>query len=418
MKTNSSEPDRLAASQQREWYISALWPLAVLLAFLPLKSIFDFSENPFNSKPNTIDYLVFWYAGLEAAAGRAVELYDGVKFKTGLVENFGETFKIATWLYPPHILFIYAGLSKLTYALGWLVFGIISTAVFLFTIAKTFPQNPRLTLLAAASPATFICLMQGQTGILASALLIAGLLALPTRPVLAGILIGLLTIKPQFGVLIPFILIFERRFITFAVAGATTIILIALSVLWLGTDVWLQYLTGTLNGSSAALLKYIASQEVGSMLTIYGFISALGASHEIAMIAQGLMALTCLIATYFVARSNSDRSTKIASYILLSYLVSPYVMSYDFPAAAFAAALVMSGAIEKAGKSSFTMPQRALAYAVFFLPFIQLATEYMGLPLAVVLLAAFASLMVMRCIRPSKTATSSKAAFPVRTKLY
>ena len=392
MATNSG---KLQASDKREWYISVLWPIAVLFVFLPTKNLFDYSQSPFNNPPATMDYLVFWYAGLETAAGRALELYNPLKFSANLVENFGKQFNIATWLYPPHVLAIYAGLSKLTFALGWLVFGVISLAAYLFSVAKIFPDKPRIALLCAISPATFICIMQGQTGILVSALLFAGLFAMPTRPILAGILIGLLTIKPQMGILIPFILIFERRFLTFAVASLTTLVLIAASMAWLGLDVWQQYLTSTMDGSSIALLKYIASLKIGSMLTLYGFASALGAPHEIAMTAQALTALGCLIATWFVVRSNIDLTSKIITYILLTYLVSPYVMSYDFSAATLAAAVVITTA-------TYSKPDRILAYGIFFLPLIHIATEYLLVPLSMGFMVCLTAMMVRRCIQFEK----------------
>ena len=51
--------------------------------------------------------------------------------------------------------------------------------------------------------------------------MLAGLLQIEDRPIRAGILIGLLTIKPQLGLLIPVILIAERSYATFAAAAVT-----------------------------------------------------------------------------------------------------------------------------------------------------------------------------------------------------
>ena len=55
------------------------------------------------------------------------------------------------------------------------------------------------TLLLA--PTTTICLVAGQSGFLLAALLVGGLQLVARRPILAGILFGSLTYKPQFGVL-------------------------------------------------------------------------------------------------------------------------------------------------------------------------------------------------------------------------
>ncbi len=57
-------------------------------------------------------------------------------------------------------------------------------------------------LLALAFPAVFINLGQAHNGFLTAALIGAALVLLERRPIVSGILIGLLY-KPQFGLLIP-----------------------------------------------------------------------------------------------------------------------------------------------------------------------------------------------------------------------
>jgi len=402
----NSKPGRFFSPEKREVYFSLLWPLAIIVIFLRGYDLFDFNDNPFNGKPVSGDYLVFWFAGLEAGLGRAIELYDPVQFTNAMIKNFDEGFKVATWLYPPHMLFLYAGLAKLTYALGWLVFTVFSVGIFLLTVHKLFPGNNRMLLLSAIAPATFICILQGQTGFLVSALLLGAFFVLPKRPVIAGILIGLLTIKPQLGLLIPFILIFERKFITFAVAGITTIVVIAASALWLGVDVWQQYFSAMAAGSSMDLLQFIAAQDTGTMVTVYGFASAIGVPHQIAMTVQGLIALACLVAAFYVSRSGADAMTKMATYVLLSYLVSPYIMSYDLQAPAVIAAMVLC----RINGHTYSLLERLLAIAVLFLSLIQIVTELAFIPVAILFLLGFTATMVMRCMRfQESSATGSRS---------
>ncbi len=58
-------------------------------------------------------------------------------------------------------------------------------------------------MIASAFPAVFINIGHGQNGFLTAALLGGALHWLDRKPWLAGILIGMLAYKPQFGVLIP-----------------------------------------------------------------------------------------------------------------------------------------------------------------------------------------------------------------------
>ena len=79
-------------------------------------------------------------------------------------------------------------------------------------------------LLALAFPAVYVNLAHGQNGFLSAALLGGSLLILDQRPKLAGVLIGLLAYKPQFGVLIPLVLIATGRWTVIAAAAATVLI--------------------------------------------------------------------------------------------------------------------------------------------------------------------------------------------------
>ena len=67
------------------------------------------------------------------------------------------------------------------------------------------------------------------------ALLGGALLLIERRPWLAGVLIGLLAYKPQFGVLIPVALVAGARWPTIAAAGATVVALVAISFAALGS---------------------------------------------------------------------------------------------------------------------------------------------------------------------------------------
>jgi hypothetical protein len=57
---------------------------------------------------------------------------------------------------------------------------------------------------------------------------------LDRRPLLAGLLVGLLTIKPQLGVLIPVLLIASGRWRVFTVATVTALALAAAAVMLFG----------------------------------------------------------------------------------------------------------------------------------------------------------------------------------------
>ena len=99
-------------------------------------------------------------------------------------------------------------------------------------------RGPRRWLIAAAFPAVFVNIGHGQNGFLTAALLGGALHWLDRRPWLAGVLIGCLAYKPQFGVLIPVALLAGGRWSTIAAAAATVAALVAVSFATLGGGVW------------------------------------------------------------------------------------------------------------------------------------------------------------------------------------
>ena len=80
-----------------------------------------------------------------------------------------------------------------------------------------------------ASPAIFVNATLGQNGALTASLLFAGLLLAPKRPIFAGVLLGILTIKPHLRVLVPFCLLASGNYRAILAASLTTICMVVAS---------------------------------------------------------------------------------------------------------------------------------------------------------------------------------------------
>ena len=97
-----------------------------------------------------------------------------------------------------------------------------------------------------ASPAMAINLLMGQNGCLTAALWVGGAALLPRRPATAGALFGLLTFKPQLGVLIPVFLLAGRRYRAILAACLSAAVLAAASVVAFGPGSWRAFVDLTL----------------------------------------------------------------------------------------------------------------------------------------------------------------------------
>ncbi|MFD2136193.1 glycosyltransferase family 87 protein [Novosphingobium resinovorum] len=117
-------------------------------------------------------------------------------------------------------------------------------------VAPVFVPVP-LWLLLLAFPAVPIVVTHGQTAFLVAGLLGAGLWLVPTRPVLAGVLLGLATIKPQFGLLLPIVLLLTGQWRTILAAVLTAALLAAASALLFGGEVWSGWLSASARAEEA-----------------------------------------------------------------------------------------------------------------------------------------------------------------------
>ncbi len=95
-------------------------------------------------------------------------------------------------------------------------------------------------LLALAYPAVLINVGHGQNGFLTAALLGGALLMLDRRPLMAGILFGLLVYKPQYGLMIPLVLAVSGRWRIRFIAAAKPhwLLLTIATTLSFGVSAW------------------------------------------------------------------------------------------------------------------------------------------------------------------------------------
>jgi hypothetical protein len=147
------------------------------------------------------DFFGQWSFGLFARLGPVLRIYDG-----GALHAFQLTLEPALrqkfpFPYPPHYLFAVLPLGWLPYGIAYLVWDGISLLLFIWACFG-FDTRSKYRWFVVFAPATLICLTQGQSGLLSSALIVGGLRLTAERPVAGGVLLGLATIKPNLGLLV------------------------------------------------------------------------------------------------------------------------------------------------------------------------------------------------------------------------
>src|SRR5439155_21513049 len=164
--------------------------------------------------------------------------------------------------------------------------------------------------LALACPYTAWNFLAGQNGFLTGALLGAGLLCLERRPILAGVFIGCLTYKPQFGILFPVALIAARQWRVCVSTALTAIVLAAASVAAFGLDAWLAFPRTLFAQGSETMF---GGPEWGfHFQTVYGLILVLHGVAVLAWLGQGMAAVGVGVIVWRVWRSPALYALKAA----------------------------------------------------------------------------------------------------------
>jgi hypothetical protein len=89
---------------------------------------------------------------------------------------------------------------------------------------RRYAGDRRLLTAILLSPAAVFCLISGQSSFVTAAMLLTIFACLDRKPVLAGVLLGLLTLKPHLGLLFPVMLAVSGRWRVFLVASATALL--------------------------------------------------------------------------------------------------------------------------------------------------------------------------------------------------
>jgi arabinofuranan 3-O-arabinosyltransferase len=205
-------------------------------------------------------------------------------------------------------------------------------------------RSPAITLVLA-SPFTAWNLFFGQNGFLTASLLGASLLFLERRPVIAGVFIGCLTYKPQFGFLLPVALVAAKQWRALASAVGSTLLLIGASIAAFGAPTWDAFPRGIFQQFGMVLqAEGVPDSEAnwGNLQTVYGSIRYLQGGAILGWVGQGITALCAAIVVWLVWRSPVRYALKAALLSAAALLASPHTFAYDLAALAIPVAFIAS----------------------------------------------------------------------------
>jgi len=379
------------------------------LSYFVMAGPHTFSGLPLDDFGSAIgrDFLNSWIGGRSAFSGGPGPWFDFDNYNAMLRHLTGHPdFPDMYWSYPPHIVLLLWPLGLLPYLPAYVVWCVVGLGLYLLAAWSGGVSRQHMLFLAVA-PGVAVNVFFGQNGFLTAALLVGGLANLERRPILSGILFGILSIKPQFGLLLPVLLVMTGRWRVIAAAVATVAVLVAATSLWFGPDIWLDYVRKVspqqhwlLTDGGGLLFAMVSSAFVSGRM--------LGLPLSVDWVVQGVVSAAALAMVVWTFWRRRDPMLSLALFIAATFLFSPWMLNYDMVVFGWVVARLRE-------RSDATVADDVLAIAVWALPVAMLLFGAIHIPIAMLVLPAFAGRLVWRLSQAEvrQAAQSAVAATPV-----
>ena len=288
------------------------------------------------------DLASLWMAGHLVRLGRIDWLYDSQLFEVWRQRNFGEALISQPWIYPPTVLLIGVPLSFLSLLAAFVVWNVATFAAAVLLLRHARLPWPIL-LAGLGAPATWRSLILGQYGVVTGALVVAGLLLAPQRPMRAGIMLGLSTLKPQQGLIVPVAWLASRNWRAIAAAAAVFAALVLAIVLWLGAHAWVLFATQSRLSLREILEAPLPQPNIDTGVSVFWMARTMGTGMPAAYALQAIATPIAVILVYRAWRlPGADPLARMAVTVCLSLLVIPYGYTSDMVAYSIAVAVVLA----------------------------------------------------------------------------
>lgn len=325
------------------------------------------------------DFVNLWGAGRLILDGQWLALFSKQTYLDGLHRVFDPSLAPHFWSYPPTNFFLAVPLALLPYAVSLAVWTLLGLGAMLWAagISLSVAQRRAMIVLTLLAPATFTNIISGQNGFFSAALLAGTFLLLEERPVMAGVLCGLLSLKPHLAIVATPALLALGAWRTVLWAGITAIGLALASVVAFGIGPWQSFLLATVP-AQGAMLKTFSGFFTTMVVSPYGMLRHLGLQHDGAMAAQALASVATIAATVIAVRRTQDPTLRLGLVAAATFVASPYALTYDMPIIA----LVIARFAVRDGETAWPAGLAALYCAILALPLAAPALAFMKLSLA------------------------------------
>jgi hypothetical protein len=323
------------------------------------------------------DFVNVWAAGKLALLGYADWAYVWKVHKE--IENaaVGYTFTgYYGWHYPPPFLFVASVLALMPYGVAYAAWVAVTLPGYLVAIRAIVGERIGW-LLALAFPSMLANAMVGQNGFFTASLVGGTLYFMEKKPVWSGVCLGLLTYKPQFGILFPLALIASKRWTVFVTAAVVALAMAAVATLVFGFASWQAFVHWLPIASEAFLSEGRA--QFGKLQSLYGIVRVIGGSEPLGWALQGVLTAAVAVAVCWFWYRRAPFALQAALLAAGALLATPYLYLYDTVVLAVAAAFLVRVALATGFLSGERPGLLAAAVLLMAYPFFSLPVGFIAI---------------------------------------
>jgi hypothetical protein len=295
--------------------------------------VLGFSGGPLigpSLDPPFPDFLVFHAAARAWLEGKGGLIYDidaFTAFQNALhAERLTDHVHFRPFLYPPTWLLLLLPFGVLAAGKAYGLFMAVTAGI---ATALEGWRDWWGWLAILVSPATVWTAMAGQNTFLSLGLFYGGLRLVERAPALAGLLLGLLSYKPQLWVLVPLALVAARQWRALAWTIGTAIALALLSAVVLGPEIWPAFIEAVRAASSPRVVNETFERVYMQMTTPLAMARIIGLPPAVSSMLQLAASLLAIVAVWLAFRRHAASNARIAVLAAATFLVSPYTLNYE-----------------------------------------------------------------------------------------
>lgn len=312
-----------SSAPKRAVYTRAL--VATLTICVAFKAIW-FARLGFGQHRELVDFDAFHIIARHVWLGDADLAYQFEKLVDMQKEASGGSDSVMPWTYPPQFDLLLAPFGLIPTGVAYLLF-VAGTLAFYLAVLRSIAKSYFPVLLIILFPAIEVTIACGQNGFLTAGLIGLICLSIEERPIVAGLALGLMVIKPHLAIAFAVYALLTRRWTVVMTAGAVVLASSAVCTLVFGQQIWAALLQSV--HDSAAFLEG-GYYKLFRMISLYAGLKTLGLSASGAFFGQAVVAAIALGSIALAQYRQLPLRRCLGLTAMVSVTISPYAYDYDF----------------------------------------------------------------------------------------